>query len=81
LTGVENAAADAYVEDGLALLSADDRFDRQIIELEPDQVKAKLASARRYETEFEPANTDFGGVLADEAAMRYEVYWTVGAPQ
>jgi LmbE family N-acetylglucosaminyl deacetylase len=78
LTGVENAAADAHVHDGLAILSPDAQFDRHLIELEQAQVEAKLASARRYETEFEPANADFGGVLAEKAAMRFEVYWTVG---
>jgi len=77
LTGMENAAADGHVRDGLEVLSADVRFNRHPIELDQGQVEAKLASARRYETEFEPANADFGGVLADKATIRFEVYWTV----
>jgi LmbE family N-acetylglucosaminyl deacetylase len=77
ITQVENAAADAYVANGLSLLSTSEAFKSHVVQLSPEQVKAKLVAAQRYETEFEPANADFGGVLADEAYVRYEVYWTV----
>lgn len=78
LTGAENAAADEYVEGELVVLASERKLDRHVIELQPAEVKAKLEAAHRYETEFEPANADFGGVLADETAIRFEVYWTVG---
>jgi LmbE family N-acetylglucosaminyl deacetylase len=77
LTEVENRRADEYVEKGLrALSAAPRRLERDVVELSAGQVERKIAAARRYETEFDFVNADFGGVAEDRDAMRYEVCWT-----
>jgi LmbE family N-acetylglucosaminyl deacetylase len=71
--------ADGYVSAELAALgSPPERFRRHVVELSRDQVEAKIATARRYETEFDPANEDFGGLLEDRHAMHFEIFWTFG---
>jgi GlcNAc-PI de-N-acetylase len=72
-----DGGADAYVDAELAALGSPERFRRRVVELSRDEVDAKIATAKRYETEFEPANKDFGGLLEDRHAMHFEVLWSV----
>jgi LmbE family N-acetylglucosaminyl deacetylase len=80
LGGSLNPEADSAVESalvGLATTLPHSYFKRHVIELDLAEVEHKVRVAKRYETEFEPANRDFGGMLTDLSAMRFEVYWTV----
>jgi LmbE family N-acetylglucosaminyl deacetylase len=75
LTGHPNPDADALIDAALARLPSAEIGERCVVVLSPAEVERKLAAIRCYETEFEPVNADFGGVLDDRARMRYEVYW------
>lgn len=80
LTGKSNPRGDAYVEEALRLLTEEVGFERHVVRLAPTDVDRKIAAAKRYETEFAPANIEFGGAMEDPDAMRYEAYWIVRAP-
>ena len=80
LGGSANPRADAGVADALGALGcAEGSLEREIVVLEPGEIDDKLRAMGRYETEFGLVDDDFGGVLHDREAMRYEVYWTLAA--
>jgi LmbE family N-acetylglucosaminyl deacetylase len=75
LSGHANPRGDALVEAALNGLAPAATMERRIVTLSPPELERKLRALRRYETEFELVNADFGGVLDDRAQMQYEVYW------
>jgi LmbE family N-acetylglucosaminyl deacetylase len=75
----ENAVADAAVTDAFAILGLRAaELTPHVVRLTDEQVEAKLESARRYRTEFDLVDSDFGGIVSDPEAMRVEVYWALG---
>jgi LmbE family N-acetylglucosaminyl deacetylase len=76
--GQGDARADEQVEAAFAALPADpNAFERSTVELTADQVDAKIAAFRRYETEFPLVDAHFDGATSDRAQMGREVYWTL----
>jgi LmbE family N-acetylglucosaminyl deacetylase len=79
LGGAPGSQADRDVEEALAELASPAALTREVFELDHAQVATKAAAIRRYETEFDLVNADFGGVLEDLEHLRCEVVWTMPA--
>jgi LmbE family N-acetylglucosaminyl deacetylase len=77
LGGEPGSHADSDAMTALAALADPTALTREIVEFEAAQVSAKVTALRRYETEFDLINDDFGGVLDDMERMRYEVSWAM----
>ncbi|HEX6702426.1 MAG TPA: hypothetical protein VF101_16985 [Gaiellaceae bacterium] len=75
----DNPSADAAVTDAFAVLGLRAaEHTPHVVRLDDEQLEAKFEAARRYRTEFDLVDADFGGVLSDPEAMRVEVYWALG---
>jgi LmbE family N-acetylglucosaminyl deacetylase len=74
-----NQVSDALVADSLAAL-VDHRLTltRRVVTLDAESLLRKLAATRRYVTEYDAIQADFGSAM-DPAYLQYEVVWTASA--
>ena len=79
LGGEPNPVADALVADSLATVVGQRlTLTRDIVTLDAESLRRKLAATRRYLTEYDAIQADFGPAM-DPAYLQYEVVWTASA--